>query len=93
MPNPTPLALRSLYTGSGGSRWLTGTGARPADPGCLRPLLPADPEAVIRRSAEHWPLLGAIATGHRALQVESHQSGPASRGQLGLKELPTHVTL
>lgn len=46
---------------------LTGTGAKPADPGRLRSLLLADTKAVIHGAAEHWPLLGTIATGYRAL--------------------------
>ena len=57
-------------------RGLTGTGAKPADPCRLRPLLPADPEAVVRSSAEHWPFLGAISTGYRALQTERTSQGP-----------------
>lgn len=54
-----------------GSRGLTGTWAEPADPCRLRPFLPADPKAVVRGTAEYRPLLDAITTGHRALQVES----------------------
>lgn len=43
---------------------LTGTGCKPADPCCLRPLLPADTKIIIGGAAEYWPFLGAIATGY-----------------------------
>lgn len=89
-PIPWPWAC-TVRPREQGSRGLTWTGAQPADPCRLRSLLLADPEAVVRRAAEHWPLLGAIATGYRALQVESHQSGPASPAE-GLEGPPRHVT-
>lgn len=86
LPGPPP------SPGLAACRRLTGTGAKPADPGRLRPLLPADTEAVVHGSAEHRPFLGAVATGYRTLQAERYQLGPASHARLGLKGLPKWVT-